>query len=255
MSSNAEVDDGNSNSSVPSWITQEYFENIISDEIGKFSRITKFKPESGCAPGDNYASVMIRIVIEVELEDGSIKEFPLMMKTTHSESSFGAQMVQEMGIFDKEGEIYEKIIPAFEELYLKHGKKVVFGPKSYKLSKNPGVETIVLEDLRPRKFKNVNRTEGLDLDHTKSVLKILAEFHAASAVYYETLGPFAAKYNIGMFDPSKREMFVELYKPMVEVIKQSFLKNVDNGEHYVEKMVCRQNIEHDYFIEYILPTV
>lgn len=239
MTPNAEVDGTNNGSNVPSWIKQEYFENIISDEIGKYLQIKKFKPESGSAPGDNYASVMVRILIEVELEDGSIKELPLMMKTTHSESSFGGQMVQEMGVFQKESEIYEKIIPAFEKLYNKVDKKVNFGPKSYKLSKDPGVETVVLEDLRPRKFKNVNRIEGLDLDHTKSVLKILAEFHAASAVYYETVGPFADKFNVGMFDPSRKEMMAELYKPMVEVIKQSFVKNVHNGQHYANKMVSR----------------
>lgn len=234
---NAEIDNVNKTNIIPSWISQEYFENIISDEIENFSRITKFKPESGSAAGDNYASVIIRILIEVELKDGSIKEFPLMMKTTHAVSSLGGQMIQELGIFDKENEIYENVIPAFENLYNEQGKRVVFGPKSYKLSKHPGVETVILEDLRTRKFKNVNRVEGLDMDHTKSVLKILAEFHAASAVYYETVGPFADKFNIGMFDPSKKDLFAEMYKPMVEIIKQAFIKNVDNGEYYTEKMV------------------
>lgn len=235
---NAEVDSANNNFSIPTWIKQEYFENIIADEIGKYSRITKFQPESGSAPGDNYASIMVRILIEVELEDGSLKELPLMMKTTHSTSSAAGQMVNDMGIFDKESEVYDKVIPAFEKLYSDHGKKVVFGPKSYKLSKDPGVETVVLEDLRPRKFKNANRVEGLDLDHTKSVLKMLAEYHAASAVHYETVGPFEEKFNIGLFDPAKKEMLTTMYKPMLDVIKQSFAKNVENAEYYNEKLVC-----------------
>lgn len=235
MTSSAESDE--SNNIIPAWIKQDYFENIISDEFGKFSRITKFKPVSGCAPGDNYASVMIRILIEVELEDKSIREFPLMMKTSHAESSFGGQMIHEMGVFDKENEVYDKVIPAFEKLYMKHGKKVHFGPKSYKLSKNPGVETVVLEDLRIKHFKNANRIEGLDLNHTKSVLKMLAEFHAASAVYHETIGSFPDKFNIGMFNPDQKEMMIKLYEPMVDVIKEIFLEKVDNGEHYIEAMV------------------
>lgn len=237
---NPAVDENVENNNVrniPAWVTEEYFENIVFEEIQNCSKILKFKAEPGSAAGDNYASVMVRVLIEVELEDGSQKEFPIMMKTTHAPNTLGAQMVQQMNIFDKEQDVYDKIIPALEKLYCDKGKTVVFGPKSYKLAKAPGVETVVLEDLRPRKFRNVNRLEGLDMEHTKSVLKILSQFHAASAVHYETIGPFPDKFNKGMFEPEIVDMFIEMYKPMVEAMKTIFNKNLDNGEHFTELLV------------------
>lgn len=240
LKENEEIENENNNNvvpGVPGWVKQEYFENIVAEEVENFSKITNFKAEAGSAAGDNYASVMVRVLIEVELKDGSKKEFPIMMKTTHSSENAAAQMIQQMNIFDKEQDVYDKIIPAFEKLYLDKGKKVVFGPKSYKLAKDPGVETVVLEDLRPRKFKNANRIEGLDMEHTKRVLEILSQYHAASAVHYETVGPFPEKFNKGMFDPAMKEMFAELYKPMVEVMRTTFNKHLEQGEHFTNILV------------------
>ncbi|KAL5274236.1 hypothetical protein ACFFRR_000786 [Megaselia abdita] len=220
----------------PSWVTQEYFKSIVANEIENFSKITKFSVESGSPPGENYASIMLRILIEAELNDGSSQDLSLMMKTTHSLDTDAGKMVADMGIFAKENDIYDNFLPTFEKMYLEKGRKIVFGPKSFKLDKDPGVDTVVLEDLRPKKFKNANRLEGLDLDHTKSVLKKLAEYHAVSAVYYETIGPFPEIFNIGMLDPAKKDFYVPMYSGMMDVIKASFEKNVDNGKYYADKI-------------------
>lgn len=222
---------------IPSWVTQDYFENIVASEIADFSNITEFNVESGAPPGENYASIILRILIKAELKDGSNKDLSLMMKTTHSLETDSGKMVADMGIFAKENEIYDYFIPAFEKMYLDKGKKIVFGPKSYKLAKDPGVETVVLEDLKPRKFKNANRLEGLNSDHTKSVLKKLAEYHAVSAVYYEFNGPFPDKFDIAMLDPEKKDFYVPMYSGMIGVIKNSFEKNVTNGKYYSDKIV------------------
>lgn len=233
----SEVPVPNETTQIPTWVKPEYFENIAVEEIEDFSKITSFKAEPGSAPGENYASVMLRIQMEVELKDGSKKEISLMMKTENPAGSLGAEIAQMAGAFDKESEVYEKIIPAFEKLYLEKGKKVKFGPKYYKLAKDPGEKTVVLEDLKPRQFKNANRFEGLDLDHTKSVLKILAEYHAASAVYYETIGSFPEKFNHGIFERSHKEVFTQMYTPMLGIIKDSCKKYVNNGKHFCEVMV------------------
>lgn len=221
----------------PAWVKQEYFENVAVQEIENFSKITSFNVESGSAPGENYATVMLRIQMKIELKDGSNQDLSLMMKTAHPSETAGAEMTQMFDVFDKECEVYEKLIPAFEKLYRDKGKKVKFGPKFYKLAKDPGEENIVLEDLKPSHFKNANRLEGLDLDHTKSVLKILAEYHAASAVHYENCGSYPEKFDHGVFDRSNKEIMVQMYSPMVEAIKEVYANYVDNGKHYAEMMV------------------
>lgn len=220
-------------SNIPSWITQEYFENIIEQNFPDFVKIKSFSPKSGSAAGENYASVMLRIEFEVELKDESIREFSLMLKT--NQEGEHAQMMADMGIFDKETEVYEILIPAFEKLYSDKGRNVKFGPKCYKLAKQPPTDTIVMEDLKCGGFINANRLEGLDMDHVKSVLTVLAQFHAASAVYYEQNGPFHERFNNGVFDPSKRELFTQLYGPMVSVISDAFAENIEN--EYNQKLV------------------
>lgn len=233
----AENSEANVVNNIPSWVTQEYFEDIVKSEFENFSKITKFTVESGAPPGENYASIMLRVLIEVELKDGTKQNFSLMMKTTHSLDTDAGKMVADMGIFAKESEIYGTFIPEFERIYREKGKNIVFGPKSYKLAKDPGVDTVVLEDLRPKKFKNANRLEGLDLEHTKSVLKKLAEYHAVSAVYYETVGPFPKIFDIAMLDPAKKDFYVPMYAPMMDMIKSSIEKNVTNGKYFAKKIV------------------
>lgn len=55
-------------SKVPKWVTQEYFENICSREIEDFSKISKFVAEPGSGAGENYASIILRVLIECELK-------------------------------------------------------------------------------------------------------------------------------------------------------------------------------------------
>lgn len=160
-----------------------------------------------------------------------------MVKAAHPKDSQAGQMVEEMNIFGKENEIYNNIIPAFEQLYLKKGKQVVFGPKSFTFDKDPGVETVVLEDLRPRNFKNVNRLEGLDMDHIKSVLVKLAEYHAASATYFEDIKSIPEKMLKGMLDPEKKELIKPFYELNNPYIIKALTENMDNGEYYAKKMV------------------
>lgn len=160
-----------------------------------------------------------------------------MVKASHPKDSQAGQMIGEMQIFDKEIEVYNEIIPAFEKLYGDKGKSVIFGPKSFTFDKDPGVETVVLEDLRPRKFKNENRLEGLDMEHIQSVLKIIAQFHAASAVYYEKKSPYSEKFNKGLFAPDKKDETKIMYEMSIPLYKESVEENMINGKYYASKMV------------------
>ncbi|KAL5274239.1 hypothetical protein ACFFRR_000789 [Megaselia abdita] len=231
-----EPDSNKVNAISPKWVSEEYFESICSESIKNFSKINKITSEPGSSVGENYASIILRILIECELNDGSTQDFSLMVKASHPKDTQAGQMIGEMQIFDKETEIYNNIIPAFEKLYVEKGKTVEFGPKSYTFSKDPGVETVVLEDLRPKKFKNVNRLEGLDMDHIKSVLKMLAQFHAASAVYYETFGPFNEMFKKGIIDPEKKEITEAMYNLSIPPYKEAVEELIVDGKYYSSKM-------------------
>uniref|UniRef100_T1GKA5 Uncharacterized protein n=1 Tax=Megaselia scalaris TaxID=36166 RepID=T1GKA5_MEGSC len=53
---------------IPDWVTQEIFESICTKEVPNFSKITKFTAEPGIGAGENYASIILRVLIECELK-------------------------------------------------------------------------------------------------------------------------------------------------------------------------------------------
>lgn len=47
---------------------------------------------------------------------------------------------------------------------------------------------LVFEDLRKQKFKNFDRMQGLDSEHIKLSLSLLAKWHAGTATLLLTVG-------------------------------------------------------------------
>ncbi|XP_073842766.1 uncharacterized protein [Musca autumnalis] len=219
--------------SIPSWIEKSLFENVLKEKVDNFRCITKFDVKPGSTAGENYATVILRIDVDIELQDGSSKSLSYMLKTGH-ESEMLKQMMGSHDMFSIEKGMYDNIVPAFEKLYADAGVQVKFGPCSYVLStKEP---YILLENLSPRGFKNANRLEGLDQKHVECVLKKLAQWHAASAVYYEKNGPFEEQYRNGFY---KEEM-----KPMMKVVNeqitkvfQECAKTYTNYEEYAKYLI------------------
>lgn len=170
--------------------------------------------------------------------DNTQKNVSYLLKTCHSASAEGSEKVDALGAFDREIEIYRHIIPAFEQIYANKGKHVTFGPKSFWFSEHPGIDNIVLEDLKVRNFKNADRLKGLDMDHCKGVLKLIAEFHAASAVYYEQNGPYPDNLTVGIFREDLLPIFVEFNKGIKSVLKplMTSMKEYKNGEYYAGKL-------------------
>ena len=67
--SNAEAaSNPNEHLSIPKWINEEYFEDILAKDVPNYQRIVSFKPIAATAPGDNYTSIMVRVFLDVELK-------------------------------------------------------------------------------------------------------------------------------------------------------------------------------------------
>lgn len=58
---------------VPEWINKSLFEEILVANVPQFSRILDFRAKPAMAPGENYATLMLRITIEVELTGRSTR--------------------------------------------------------------------------------------------------------------------------------------------------------------------------------------
>lgn len=160
-----------------------------------------------------------------------------MLKTTHSEEMLSAKNVSEMGLFSKEIEIYRDIIPKFTKLYADKGVFINFAPKMYTLSRNPGVENVVLEDLKPKGFVNADRLKGLDQEHVESVLKLMAKYHAASAVSFENNGPYPESFTAGIYTPIMRNIFEEFSISLKSVLDEVLREKYENGEYFAKKVI------------------
>ncbi|XP_037951186.1 uncharacterized protein LOC119681945 [Teleopsis dalmanni] len=222
------------NSKVPAWVKAELFEDFLKQTIPDFKGIKNFKAYPALAAGENYATVVLRIEIEMELADEKTKTASYIMKVRHANLLFKDAPVQEHNIFDIEADMYLNIVPQFERMYNEAGVQIKFGAQCYKL--NTKEDYVLLEDLRPRDFKNANRLEGLDLEHTKATLKKLAQWHAASAVYVETIGKYDDKYLVGHFRPD----FKGMMKQVTDGMAKSFLtcmKTYAGHEEYEDSVL------------------
>ncbi|KAL5283854.1 CHKov1 family protein [Megaselia abdita] len=220
---------------IPSWIQQSLFEDLLKEEFVDYFKITKFHPSFACAVGENFASVMIRVEIDFELKDGSKKKVSFMIKTTPEKGTVSYNNIENLQLFQKEIEIYKEIIPKFEKLYLDKGKEVKFAPKTYDFKTDSGFRYLLLEDLKVLDFKIIQKENLFDLEQCKLILKLMAKFHAASAVHFETNGPYSETMNVGLFDEKLLEGFIGFNEGMYEVMKEVMIEKYENGEYYANK--------------------
>ncbi|XP_020811597.1 uncharacterized protein LOC110186672 [Drosophila serrata] len=194
---------------IPEWINEEYFLPILKKDVKDFDKIVNFTPIAATAPGENYTSIMVRILMDILVKDGSEKRISYILKTGLDTNKGGA-MVDQMGLFPKEMEMYQTYIPQFVKLYKEAGLDIELAPKCVHYEEIKDRITLVFEDLSRQNFRNIDRLKGFDLPHISCVLRKLAELHAASAVYRTVNGPYDERYYNSLFVEENRELFTSL---------------------------------------------
>nr|AAZ78604.1 CHKov1 [Drosophila melanogaster]AAZ78608.1 CHKov1 [Drosophila melanogaster]AAZ78622.1 CHKov1 [Drosophila melanogaster]AAZ78636.1 CHKov1 [Drosophila melanogaster] len=224
---------------IPDWVTAELFEDVLKSNVDGYSKVRNFKAEMGSAAGDNYATIMLRVNIEVELQDGTTKEVSYMVKLPHQMEIY-KEMMKHTNIFEIERTMYNLVVPEMEALYKAAGVEVTFGAKSYEL-KNAQTEYIALEDLCIKGFKNANRLEGLDQAHTERVLRKLAQWHAATAVRVATKGQYPEIVLNGFFKEENRPMMNDMMNGMGQVFVKC-CSTYEGNETYIEKVKALKDV-------------
>ncbi|XP_054726573.1 uncharacterized protein LOC129236297 [Anastrepha obliqua] len=218
---------------LPAWLKTVTFENAGRASVGEnFESIINTRFESDPKSSVNFSSMLLRLHLDVALKDGGTKTVSFVLKTPHTNEMM-SKILELLKLFPKEEKVYHSILPKFEELYRQVGKDVKFAPSAYQFDRDIGVDYVLLDDLRPRGYKNANRIKGLDLEHTKYVLLKMAEFHAASACYVEHFGTFPAEFTVGIYTKSNKELLKE-FNASGAFLAQ--LKKWSNGQAYYEKL-------------------
>lgn len=172
------------------------------------------------------------------LVDGTETSISFMLKLPH-QSEIYQKMMEKNNVFELEYSMYKTYVPELEQMYRDAGVEVKFSATAYEL-KGAKSDYILLEDLSPRGFKNTNRLEGLDTEHTEAALKKLAQWHAASVVRVASKGAYPDKFNTGFFKEENRELMVEMNKGLA----QNFIKccvKFPGHEEYFDEVVGTLN--------------
>uniref|UniRef100_A0A0K8U7Q6 CHK kinase-like domain-containing protein n=1 Tax=Bactrocera latifrons TaxID=174628 RepID=A0A0K8U7Q6_BACLA len=220
---------------IPKWLTAELFENVLIESIPKFRKITHFEAKPALAAGENYATVMLRIHVDIELTDALTDSISLMMKLPQ-ENEILKDMMRKHNIFEIEYKMYHEVLPEFKKMYVNAGVNAMFSASCYNIDTPSEFGVILLEDLRPLGYKNANRLEGLNLVHTKAVLERLSQWHAASATRVETKGIFPEMFIKGIFSESQRQT-MEDFSTTIKSQFLSSVKTIKGSEDYMDDLV------------------
>lgn len=158
-----------------------------------------------------------------------------MMKLPQ-ENKILQDMMRKHNIFEIEYKMYHEVLPEFKKMYLSAGVNAMFSANCYNIDTPSEFGVILLEDLRPLGYKNANRLEGLNLEHTKAVLERLSQWHAASAARVETKGIYPEIIAKGMFSETQRET-MENFSATIKPQFLSSIKTIEGSEDYMDDLV------------------
>uniref|UniRef100_A0A182XXH1 CHK kinase-like domain-containing protein n=1 Tax=Anopheles stephensi TaxID=30069 RepID=A0A182XXH1_ANOST len=224
---------------IPEWMTNDFFIDAIANALrvtdSEFT-IEQLDVHPATEAGDNFVSIMYRVKVTVRMAtaEGEQRIVSLIVKAL-PRLGLSEEMIMALNVFPKEMAVYTEILPAFEQLYRERGVEVAFGPRCLKHCTEP-TDIIVMEDLKDRNFQMAVRQKGLDLEHCHTLLRRLAQFHAASAVYYERNGPYDAKFKEGMYAEKNRAMFEQFQAQHDVFMYEVMCKWPNNGKLYAELM-------------------
>lgn len=214
---------------IAQWIESKLFENVVRASQKDFHEICTFKVFPALGPGENYCSTMLRV--EFRIKDGTLKNQTYMLKIPNTNQHMQDQW-DAWNQFETEAQMYHGVVPEFEQLYRSAGQRVAFVPKAFKLNVN--AKHILLEDLTKRGFKTLKRQNGLDMEHCKSVLKKMAQWHAASAVdtaWHDTLNS-----KRGVLNENAKLLLDQMFNDAVKLTSGS-VKKLPHCFEYHEKLL------------------
>lgn len=175
-----------SSSNEPKWLDEFFLQKCLQQKYSDEEvNIKSFSAEPATAKGENFLSDIIRVKATYSRSGDSFcatKNVSLIIKIASKDPNVLA-CVSSMNIYNKEMEMYEKILPKVHALLRKHSEFEKIFPETICLSQEHGA--IVFEDLLASGFAISKKKSGYDLDHVKMILIKLAKFTAANAVLEE----------------------------------------------------------------------
>ncbi|XP_041451046.1 uncharacterized protein LOC111074178 isoform X2 [Drosophila obscura] len=163
----------------PDWLTQDYVQAklriFFKDDTLKLGKLS-IKP--AIANGENFGSVMTRIHLDYATKSSKgTQTTTFLVKTTFTSKDPAADVLFPYGVYIREMDMYENILPQLAEMAreeLKDPRKLFAATVNVDRSR----DSIIFEDMSLGQYKVADRLKKLDLEHTHLVLEKMASFHA-----------------------------------------------------------------------------
>lgn len=229
----------------PKWLTREYVQEKLRAYFKDQSLdLENLEVKPAIPNGENYASVMTRINVEYTTKGSKGKlSTNFLLKTTFADKDPAAHVLVHYGIYTREMDMYEKILPQLAHIIrsdLNDPRKLFAGTVNVDRER----DSIIFEDLSLENYKVVCRLKKLDLVHTHLALEKLASFHAAAAALASRQpGIFEKDYDRGFFNK-----FVRGYQPIMRNLLQALSRSLELDRDLKE----RYQAKIDRLVEFVM---
>lgn len=183
----------------PEWLDNGFLESVLLKKDKAPLRVVGLDVSNATGKGDNYLSILLRLCVHVEDEDGVAGQKELIVKTL-PEVEFMRGLVINMHAFEKETRMYNEVLPSMYRLYEARTSRALdpLAPHAFPSHRE---HTLVLEDLKRSGYAMEDRLRGLDYDHACLVLEGLGRLHALSVALQRE--------DAGILEEFKERLFVE----------------------------------------------
>lgn len=166
-------------------------ESLLTKKLLSGFVILKYDIQPLTKPGDNYGSEMSSLTIEIKTSNEKQNTLYLVAKRPPNNKQL-LSIFQTSRTFIKENCFYTVIVPCIQEFEQHvglrdneklsifcecYGARISISPESLYVDQNA---VLLLENLKQFYFHTGNRLRGFDTEHSKIILKGLAQFHATT---------------------------------------------------------------------------
>ncbi|TDG43703.1 hypothetical protein AWZ03_009867 [Drosophila navojoa] len=230
----------------PDWLTREYVQQRMRNYLKESKlRLQKLHIQPATANGENYASVMTRIIVEYTDKDLCQHTDNFIVKTTFADKDPAAHLLEQYGVYVREMDMYEEELPKLAKIILLElgDSRKMFARTVYVDREH---DSIMFEDMSLDKYSVADRLKQLDLNHVRLVLEKLAKFHAAGAVLNERQpGIYGQKYDRCFFNK-----YTQAYKPIMQNMLRALITSIEDDKALHKRYAAKLNGVIDHIMEY-----
>lgn len=109
----------------PAWLNEDFLARVYENAEPAVSSTKITNCGSVVGLGENYASQLFRVNVQVTLTGGSTREDSLVIKSLENTDV----RMKDHGVYTIEAEMYGSVLKKFEGYFQEQGQAVEFGPK------------------------------------------------------------------------------------------------------------------------------